>query len=154
MKTVKFIIFLVGIALVNYVGGIPTDARNLFISHTIFLAPLLVDFYGLLKVQSLLKWFIILIWLAGILTIVSNILGVAGVLTLVEKKVVFNSQYYMPFDLSVHVHSYLLIVSCVYTFIFMGTITFDNIFALNKKIMKKQKKKTGREEMVTNVHPR
>lgn len=155
LKTVKFIIFVIGICLVNYVGGIPTDARNLFITQTIFLAPYLVEFYTLLKIKSYLKWLIRFIWAAGILAIILNILGVVGVITIVEVDkvftVMFNEQFFVPFPLKIPVRTFLLLAGIVYSCVFIGTITLDYLIVLNKKLLKKRQGKEGRKELSANV---
>jgi hypothetical protein len=158
LKTVKCIIFIIGICLVNYVGGVPNDARNLFITQTIFLAPYLVEFYNLLKIKSYLKWLIRLIWAAGILTIIANILGITGVITILKVdevfKVMFNPTFFVPFQLNLPVNRYLLFAGIVYSSVFMGTITFESLLVLNKKLLKKRKEKESREGLVENVHSR
>ncbi|MED2653618.1 hypothetical protein P4199_28855 [Bacillus thuringiensis] len=101
MKTVKVIIFIIGICLINFVGGIPTDARNLFITHTIFLAQYLLEFYEFLSMKSHIKWLIWIIWGAGILAFLLNILGIAGIIIVKNMKVILNPEYYMPLKINV-----------------------------------------------------
>ncbi|HDR7981245.1 TPA: hypothetical protein ACOQ39_005598 [Bacillus cereus] len=154
MKTVKVIIFIIGICLINFVGGIPTDARNLFITHTIFLAPYLVEFYELLSLKSHMKWFIRLIWVAGILALVVNILGITGIIIVKEMKVIFNPEYYIPLELNLGLRKYLLIQGCVYSVVFVGTITFHFIAVLNQKLLEVEKSKGKGKEMVDHASAR
>jgi hypothetical protein len=155
LKTVKFIIFVVGLFLVNYVGGVPTDARNLFITQTIFLAPYLVDFYPLLNIKSKLKWLIVIIWIAGILVFILNILGIVGVIV-IEKvdetfMVMVNKQTVSLFSPEIPLKQYLLYIEVVYPLVFVGTITFEYFAALNKKMLEKKRGKKDGKGLTANV---
>jgi hypothetical protein len=158
LKTAKFLIFVLGICLANYVGGIPKDAKNLFITQTIFFAPYIVDFYPLIKLKSNLKILTILIWGAGILAFVTNIIGVVGVITIHENMVVFSADYFSPFPLKISVNRYLLLVEIVYSIVFMGTITLDYTSAWNKRLLQKKKEKekgkVSGKELVKHVSTR
>ncbi|WP_330948902.1 hypothetical protein [Virgibacillus sp. MG-45] len=149
MKTVKIIIFFIGIFLINYVGGVPHDARNLFITHTIFVAPYLVDFHRLLSVKTFLKFFIIPVFIAGIIVLMLNILGVAGILIVNHEEVVtFSSNYIPVFSLEFEVSNYLKMVSIVYAMVFTGTITMMHNLNESYQIEKKQSGK----ELAKSVH--
>lgn len=159
MGSVKFLIFAIGIFLANFVGGVPEDSRNLFITHTIFFAPYLVDYYLLTKVKSGLKWIIIIIWGVGIFVFVANILGIVTILTIKEYNVVINPDYYSPFNVSIPVNIYLLLAGSAYMAIFMGCLCFKYLEDLNERLLAKKelkreekaKKQDSREEMVKNV---
>ncbi|NOP79606.1 hypothetical protein HNV23_08920 [Bacillus paranthracis] len=147
MKTVKALIFLLGICLANFVGGIPTDARNLFITHTIFFAPYLVDFYPMLSLKSFLKWVIRPIWVAGIIVFAANMLGIAGVITVQDsEEVVFSESYYSPFSLDWSINNYLLILSLVYVTVFVGSLTLGHLVKVDDKLVQKAKEKEGEKE--------
>lgn len=157
MRTVKILIFIFGIGLTNYIGGIPNDARNLFITHTIFFAPYLVDFYPLTKIRSNIKWIIYLLWGVGILTFAANILGVGAVITIEDSRVIFNQNYYSPFHLNMSISLYLKLIGYVYAAVFMGGICFKYITDFDKRMVakrskkKEERKKVTREELVKNV---
>ncbi|UTR09428.1 hypothetical protein MM300_16210 [Evansella sp. LMS18] len=126
MKSIKLIIFIVGLFLINYIGGVPQDSKNLFITHTVFFAPILVEYYKLLKVKNFLKFFIYPIWIAGIMVITANILGIAGVITVTEAyRVIFNPEYFSIFSLNLYVTNYLLVLGIVYAAVFVGRLTFE-----------------------------
>ncbi|MCP1164812.1 hypothetical protein NKS31_17745 [Bacillus sp. 1813sda1] len=140
MKSVKVLIFFLGIGLTNFVGGLPTDARNLFITHTIFFAPYLVDFFPMLNLKSFLKWVVRPIWAAGIFVFAANILGIAGVITVKDSEaVVFNKSYYAPFDLDWSINNYLLILTLVYVAVFFSSLTFGHAVELDDKLVQKEK---------------
>ncbi|KAA6442374.1 hypothetical protein [Bacillus atrophaeus] len=141
MKTVKFLIFIIGLFLANYVGGIPQDAKNLFITQTIFFAPYLVDFHPLTKFKSPLRFLSLLIWFAGIILLVANILGITGITTIVDSKVTFNSDYVFPIPLDVSVEDYLLYGCIVYSAVFVGTLTLNYTIAFDQHMMRKKDKK-------------
>ncbi|EFV79582.1 hypothetical protein HMPREF1013_00181 [Bacillus sp. 2_A_57_CT2] len=161
MKTVKIIIFVFGIFLASYVGGVPSDTKNLFITQTIFFAPYLVDFYPLIKMKSPLRFLSIFIWAAGISVFVANILGIAGIITIAQSKVIFDHSYAIPIPLNLEVNRYLLLAGIVYGTVFVGTLTLGYANAFDKHIIKKKKakhaskkKEVAREELVENVSTR
>jgi hypothetical protein len=161
LKSVKIIIFGIGIFLVNYVGGIPKDAKNLFITQTIFFAPYLVDFHPLIGMKSNLKILARCIWGAGIFVFIANILGITGIITINDSKVIFDQYYVSPIELDIEVKNYLLFTGIVYSTVFTGTITLGYSIALNKHLLKKKKtkqalkkKEVAREELVENVSTR
>ncbi|MDA2113027.1 hypothetical protein PDN13_28760 [Bacillus cereus] len=140
LKSVKLLIFCLGIFLANFVGGLPSDARNLFITHTIFFAPYLVDFFPLLKLKNILIWIIIPIWGAGIIVFLANILGIAGVITVKDSKtVVFSSAYYTPFDLNLSINNYLLTLCIVYAAVFVSSIAFGHLVNQDDKLAQNEK---------------
>lgn len=150
MRTVKFVIFILGICLANYVGGIPQDARNLFITQTIFFAPYLLDFSPLLKLNFPIKIVAVLIWAAGIIILMANILGVTGIITIVDSKIIFAQGYVSPIPLNVKVETYIRIAGIVYGAVFLGSITLDYTFAFNKYIMEKKMKKKKKQHASNN----
>ncbi|AGN35083.1 MULTISPECIES: hypothetical protein [Bacillus] len=155
MRSVKSIIFVVGLILANYVGGIPQDARNLFITQTIFFSPYLVDFYPILKklLNRPLKILAGLIWAAGISILLANILGITGIITIIDSKISFVQDYVSPISLNLKVKTYLLIACVVYTAVFVGSITLNYTIAFDeylkkKKMNKKQKQHASNKEVV------
>lgn len=150
MRTVKSIIFVIGIFLINYVGGMPQDSRNLFITHTIFLAPLLVDCYPLLKIESFVKWIVRIIYVAGILILMANILGVAGIITVdpQSSNFIFSPDYYTIFELNTNIQTYLLSAGIVYASVFLATLTFS--YKLNINLERESNKE--RKGMKKHVH--
>ncbi|PEW64336.1 hypothetical protein CN448_27395 [Bacillus cereus] len=152
MKTVKVIIFIIGICLINFVGGIPTDARNLFITHTIFLAQYLLEFYEFLSMKSHIKWLIWIIWGAGILAFLLNILGIAGIIIVKNMKVILNPEYYMPLKINIGIENFLLLQGCIYSIVFVGTITFQYIALFDQKLLEFEKSKG--KEMADHVSAR
>lgn len=150
MKSVKTIIFFVGLFLINYVGGIPQDTRNLFISHAVFFAPYLTDFFPLLKIKSFLKWIIYPIWIAGIIVLALNIIGIAGVLKIESSHVVVMQGYYSLIKIDIPLNTYLFWSCVVYLTVFMASILFNYVLEYDKKLSKRKTKKP-RKEMVENV---
>lgn len=138
LKSVKFVIFIIGLFLANYVGGIPQDARNLFITQTIFFASYLVDFYPLTKLKSPLKLLILILWAAGIITAIANILGVLGILTIIDSKITLNPDYVFPIPLDLKVSTFLLTSGIVYSAVFTGTLTLNYTKVLDQRIMMKK----------------
>lgn len=158
LKSAKIVIFVIGIFLASYVGGIPKDAKNLFITQTIFFAPYLVDFYPLVKMKSKIKFLAIFLWGAGLFVFMANILGIAGIITISDFRVVFDKSYALPIPYNLKVSTYLLWAGIVYGTVFMGTLTLGYANALDKHIIKKnkakqasKKKEVAREELVENV---
>ncbi len=155
LKSVKVLIFFLGIGLANFVGGLPTDARNLFITHTIFFAPYLVDFFPMLNLKSFLKWVIRPIWVAGIFVFAANMLGIAGVITVKDSEaIIFNKSYYAPFDLDWSINNYLLILSLVYAAVFFSSLTFSHLVELDDKLVQNGKEKEKGKGMVEHVPSR
>ncbi|WP_407974632.1 hypothetical protein AB6L51_03195 [Bacillus altitudinis] len=150
MKTVKSIIFLVGVGLANVVVGLPHDAKNLFITHTIFLAPYLVDYYPLLKLEKPgVRWLIRIIWVAGILMLISNILGVTGVFTVVDFNVVFGQGVISIVKFKIPLDIYILISIAVYASVFGAPLIIKTYHSeyekhtLEKKMNKKKKQQSN-----------
>ncbi|RAU04223.1 hypothetical protein DEJ55_11105 [Bacillus pumilus] len=142
MKTVKCIIFFLGAALINFVVGIPHDTKNLFITHTIFLAPYLVDYFPLLKTKSfLLKILIYPIWIAGITIMILNILGIFGVITLVSSRLVFAQEYVAVIPFDVPFYTYIRVAVIVYAFVFIATLTLRYDLEYDKRVMERKLKK-------------
>lgn len=146
LKSVKLIVFVVGIFLINYVGGIPEDSRNLFITHTIFLAPLLIDFFPLLKINNIWKWPIKIFWAAGILALITNILGVVGIIQITDGyNVLFSSGYYSIFNMNMPVNTFLLLLQIVYALIFTGTLTLTHHLSSTKEYQFQKQNNSGKE---------
>ncbi|PAE61149.1 hypothetical protein CHH88_04585 [Bacillus subtilis] len=150
MRSVKSIIFIIGLFLANYVGGIPQDARNLFITQTIFFAPYLVDFHPLTKLKSPLRFLTLIIWLAGIIIFAANILGIAGILTIIDSKVTFNPDYVFPIPLDLKVKTYLVNAGIVYGAVFMGTLLLNYTKVYDENIMKKKENKKKKQHASNN----
>ncbi|WP_342474694.1 hypothetical protein NST32_05250 [Bacillus sp. FSL L8-0215] len=151
MKTVKSIIFLVGVCLANVVAGIPYDSKNLFITHTIFLAPYLVDYYPLLKLEKPgVRWLIRIIWVAGILMLISNILGVTGVLTVVDFNVVFGQGVISIVKFKIPLDIYILISVAVYLSVFGAPLIIKTYHSEYEKHTLEKKMKKKKQQSNTN----
>ncbi|MGG1684869.1 hypothetical protein [Pseudalkalibacillus sp. NRS-1564] len=156
MKSIKVIIFAVGICLANFVGGIPSDSRNLFITHSIFFSPILLEFYPLLEIKSFFKWIVKFIWFAGIIAMIANILGVIGILTIATVddaqkvyEVTLNSDYSLGYSFGMGINNFLLCIQLVYATVFLGTLTLSHWIKLDNNI---QKGKDAGKGMEKHVH--
>lgn len=137
MKTIKLVIFLLSLFLINYVGGMPTDLKNLFITHTIFFTPIFLELHQLLciKFDRLVYYITRGVYTYGILTMVCNILGIFGIIIMdVEtKKLHLNEEYWLPFPLEIGYDKYILIATIAYVFAFASTIMFSHMIGLQKE---------------------
>ena len=148
MKFIKGIVFGISIILASYVGGIPTDIRNLFISQTIFFVPYLLEFYPLVLVKSQLKYITTSIFIVGIIVTFMNILGVIGILTIVENKVIFHHDYFIAIPFSLEIDIYLLIVGIVYVIIFIGTMAINTLYEMNQHFESKKRNKGNKHKKI------
>ncbi|WP_400194632.1 hypothetical protein [Lysinibacillus telephonicus] len=138
MNTIKVVVFFLGIFLINYVGGMPTDLKNLFITHTIFLVPYLLDFHPYLKIKfdKFVLIIVRVIYTLGIIVLVINIFGIFGIIQVnVEKKEFFlNGEYWLPFSFGIGYYKYILFASLVYVAVFMGTLGFRHMVTIQESI--------------------
>lgn len=118
-------------------------------------SPYLVDFYPILKklLNRPLKILAGLIWAAGISILLANILGITGIITIIDSKISFVQDYVSPISLNLKVKTYLLIACVVYTAVFVGSITLNYTIAFDeylkkKKMNKKQKQHASNKEVV------
>lgn len=148
MKYIKGIVFGISIILASYVGGIPTDIRNLFISQTIFFVPYLLDFYPLVLVKSQLKYITTGIFIVGIIVTFMNILGVIGILTIVDNRVTFHHDYFIAIPFNLEINIYLLIVGIVYVTIFIGTMAINTMYDMNKHFEDKKRSKGNKQKKI------
>ncbi|HJA41354.1 MAG TPA: hypothetical protein H9667_07545 [Firmicutes bacterium] len=129
VRVAKKIIFVLGLCLLNFVTGIPYDSQNLFISHTIFLIPYLVDLLPLylIKFEQLwLKCIVSGVFWIGIIVFVLNMLGVMEVILITDAQfVVFSGNFLLNFGLSVKVQAYLLFLTCIYVLVFAVGMFFN-----------------------------
>jgi|GEM_PF-4167170 len=136
MKTIKLVIFLLSLFLINYVGGMPTDLKNLFITHTIFFTPYFLELHQLLRIKfDRFVYFIIRgVYGYGVFTMVCNILGIFGIIKMdvKTKNLQFNEEYWLPFHLEIGYDKYILIATIAYVFAFVSTIMFSHMVGLQK----------------------
>ncbi|WP_144473095.1 hypothetical protein [Bacillus pumilus] len=137
----KVIVFIVGIFLANYVGGIPNDARNLFITQTIFFVPYLIDFYPLVLMKSQLKYLTHVIFSTGIIIFSTNILGIMGVIIIENNRILFNQDYVTAVQLNIELNNYLLIAGIIYVIVFIGTLMFKVLLKFNSHFEEKKRNK-------------
>lgn len=127
MKTVKWVIFLSGLILINFVVGMPGDMRNYFATHLVFLSPLLFEYHSILSVKtnSFNRFLINLFYVGGLIALAVNISGVFGVFELVNiegsSSLVFSGDFAHNF-ISLPLNSVILGLTLVYVFLFTGTV--------------------------------
>ncbi|MFK4461885.1 hypothetical protein [Bacillus safensis] len=141
MTYAKVIVFIVGIFLANYVGGIPNDARNLFITQTIFFVPYLIDFYPLVLMKSQLKYLTHVIFSMGIIIFSTNILGIMGVIIIENNRILFNQDYVTAVRLNIELNNYLLIAGIIYVIVFIGTLMLKVLLEFNSHFEEKKRNK-------------
>lgn len=139
MNSAKFLIFFVGIFITNFVVGVPTDARNLFASHVLFMAPLVVDYHRLLQIRIWIRWIIYGLYIPILFALGVNIIGLFGAFKFAGEapyKVQFNKGEFLSWQLNVPLDSLLLALSIVYTVTFAGTVAFQGWIGKKPKIRK------------------
>ncbi|AOH53363.1 hypothetical protein ABE28_003285 [Peribacillus muralis] len=144
MKSIKCIVLVASLFLINYVGGVPGDLKNLFITHTIFLTPYILELHKflLVKFDNIVYWIVRIIYGLGCTVLITNILGIFGILTMNAKKsFVINKDYSLPVPFSIGYDRYILIATLIYVAIFMVTILFDHLVYLQVNANKEESEK-------------
>lgn len=145
----KCLIFIIGLVLIRYVGGIPEDSNNFFIAQFIFFATFLVDYFKYITIENIIiKTLSIIGFIAGIIVIVLNILGIMGIIIIGEINnvylLMFNKDYYMGISNISTLYSFMNVTSIVYIYVFFSKLVFENRLIENEK-----NKEKG---VVSNVH--
>lgn len=125
------VVFLVGLVLIRYVGGMPTDTNNFFITQFVFFAPFLVDFYKYVKIEKkIIQYFAIAGLVAGIFVLLLNFFGILGIVQIeVHEKsfnLIFNSAYAMGITRIMELSNFLNAGAVAYLYIFIMSIVFEN----------------------------
>lgn len=112
----------------------PRDMKNLFITHTVFLMPYLLDLHKLLvvKFHLLISWLIRGVYWAGIITLIMNMLGVIGGIIVDEetRKINLSPNYALPFSIDFGYDVYIGLASVIYAAVFMCTLAFEHLIEL------------------------
>ncbi|TYS14287.1 hypothetical protein FZC78_19225 [Rossellomorea vietnamensis] len=152
MRSIKIVLFFIGIILMRYVGGVPTDSHNFFITHFVFFTPFLLDYYKLLSVENkLIKFFVILGFAAGIGILLLNIIGIFQIVEITgdvhSYTLTISNEYYMGFDNLMSMPFFLNLSGVVYGYIFFGYIVFEDLINVSPKISEAK----GRREAHANT---
>lgn len=160
MNTIKIIVFVIGVFLINFVVGFPYDARNIFITHTIFYVPYILEFHRLLIIQfdRLISWVIKIIYAIGIGILIMNTLGILGVITIdADSKILyFSESYVLPFSINIAYNNYILTAGIVYAVVFIGSMLFEHLIFLQEEANREpnsegvKTKRTGVTKHVSN----
>ncbi|PIC63458.1 hypothetical protein CSV79_11730 [Sporosarcina sp. P13] len=136
MNTVKVLVFLIGIFLINIVVGFPYDMRNLFITHTIFFVPYILEFhkYLIIKFDKIISWIIRFIYTFGVFILFTNISGILGIIEVDKdlKSITFSDTYALPFSFSIDYYNYILIAGISYSSVFISVVVFEHLIQLQK----------------------
>lgn len=136
LNTIKILVFVIGICLINFVVGFPYDMRNLFITHTIFFTPYILEFHKYLVVQFdiLICWIIRFIYSFGFLILGVNILGILGIIEVDKelKTIGFSNSYVLPLHFNMAYNKYILIAGIAYVLVFIGLLVFEHLIQLQK----------------------
>lgn len=135
MNTIKFFVFIFSLVLINYVGGVPTDLKNLFITHTIFFIPYFLDLHQLLNIKfdKVVYWIIRIVYVIGCVALVGNISGIFGLILYdnVNNTFSLNNDYWLPFSTGIEYDRYILFVTITYVLIYCTNL-FKHMILLEK----------------------
>lgn len=131
MNGFKIALFFVGLVLIRYVGGMPEDTNNFFITQFVFFAPFLVDFYKLVKVEKKIIQLLALIgFIAGLIVLLLNFFGILGIVQVEMHddsfNLIFNSAYAMGITRIMELSNFMNIGAVAYMYIFTMSIVFDH----------------------------
>lgn len=155
----KIFVFVVALILINYIGGVPHDSKNLFISHLVFFAPILLEYHKLLRIKTtLLKSLIVVIFVAGLLALVTNTLGVLEILIVNKDHQIVRNPDYLLIWFDISIIGYTIIAGLTYAAVFGLNLISNAIISLDKRLVKARKEqlkvkqgKEKREELVSDV---
>lgn len=135
MKVIKLFIFVFSLFLINYVGGIPTDLKNLFIAHFIFLVPLMLELYSHMnvKLNKLQHYTAIFIFASTCIVLVIIFLGIGNIVKLNGDFLVFNKEFLLHFPVQITIYSFIRFSTIVYVVSFAYTMLFSHLLELTKQ---------------------
>ena len=120
--------------LINYVGGLPSDLRNLYITHTIFFTPYFLELHSLLSIKfdRIVYYIIRGVYVISVIVIMGNIGGIFGLLQLDPKtqKMHLNDEYLLPISFELMYDKYILVATLVYISVFIATMVFSHMIQL------------------------
>lgn len=152
MKIIKIVLFLVGLVLIRYVGGVPNDSHNFFITHFIFITPFFLDYCKLWTIENkLFKVLLVFGFLAGIPMLLLNVIGIFQIVEISGAtgtyNLTFSPEYYMGFNNLMTMPFFLNISGVIYTYIFVCFILLEDLCNTSPKITEAK----GRREAHANT---
>lgn len=129
MKVIKLMVFFISLFLINYIGGIPTDLKNLFITHLIFLIPMMLELYSHLfvNINKVLHIVTICIFASTVIVCTALILGIFNIIVLNGESLELSKDFINLIPFQVEINPFVLFCTIVYVTTFMYTLLFSHL---------------------------
>lgn len=139
LTIIRIVIFIIGLILIRYVGGVPTDSRNFFITQFVFFISFLLDYHKFIFIEhKFVKVLIYFGYIAGFFILMLNILGIFGIISIVEDGVnyflIFNESYQLGNKHLIEMTNFMNVGAIAYLYIFFSMIAFEQRLYPKKRL--------------------
>lgn len=107
----------------------PNDLKNLFITHLVFLVPIILELYPYISISiNKLQRFIVLLALCPTIVVcLFLIMGIFGMIGYEEGNIVMSENYLLRLPIDFKLESFVLYCTIIYVFAFFVTIMFSHL---------------------------